>query len=171
MTTTQVVGLGWKRGVEDRYPSNNDTSLRYGGYNKATDGEIISGMVAGIRTGTGNEALPAGGVNAKAGAHGVFFTEVSSELDESAGGAPPTVIVGPALLFIRKRALVAGQAYPAGSYVTYGTNAGGLGVVGRFIPEGAVNAAPAGAGTVGRLGHIQETQADGILVRLFPPTV
>lgn len=166
ITTTQVVGLGWKRGVEDRYPSNNDASLSYGAYNKNNDGEIISGMVAGIRTGTGNEALPAGGANAKVGFHGVYFTEVSSELDESAGGAPPTVIVGPALLFIRKRALVANQAYTAGEFVTYGTVANVS--VGRLIPEGAAGAAT-GAGT--RCGHVQEVQADGILVRLFPTTV
>lgn len=169
MTTTQIVGLGWKRGVEDRYPSNNDASLRYGAYDKAADGEIISGMVAGIRTGTGNEALPAGGANAKAGFHGVYFTEVSSELDESAGGAPPTVIVGPALLFIRKRALVANQAYTAGDFLTYGTVAGTS--VGRLIPEGAAGAATAGEGTVGRLGHVQEVQADGILFRLRPASV
>jgi hypothetical protein len=160
MTTTQIVGLGWKRGVEDRYPSNNDASLSYGAYNKATDGQIISGMVAGIRTNTGNEAIQAGHASAKAGFHGVFFTEVSDDLDESEGGAPPTVIVGPALLFIRKRALVTGQAYTAGQYVTYGTG----GNAGRLIPGGT-------AAGVDAVGHVQEVQADGILVRLFPPTV
>lgn len=166
MTTTQVVGLGWKRGVEDRYPSNNDASLSYGAYNKATEGPIISGMVGSVRTGTGNEALPAGAAPARAGFHGIFFTEVSDELDESAGGAPPTVIVGPALLFIRKRALVANQAYTAGDYVTYGTVANVS--VGRLIPEGAAGAAT-GAGT--RVGHVQEVQADGILMRLNPATL
>lgn len=164
MTTTQVVGLGWKRGVEDRYPGNNDASLSYGAYSKATDGEIISGMVAGIRTGTGNEALPAGAAAAKTGFKGVFFSEVSSELDESAGGAPPTVILGQTLLFVRKRALVANQAYTAGQYLTYGTGAN----AGRLIPEGAATAA-SGAGT--RVAHCQEVQADGILVRMQPSSV
>jgi len=161
MTTTQVVGLGWKRGVEDRYPSNMDASLSYGAYNMGTDGQIISGMVAGIRTGTGNEVHLAGHANAKAGFHGIFFTEVSSDLDESEGGAPPTVIVGPALVFIRKRALAAGQAYVAGGYVTFGTG----GNAGRLVPGGAN---PPNIATV---GHVQEVQADGILVRLLPPTV
>lgn len=166
MTTTQVVGLGWKRGVEDRYPGNNDSSLSYGAYNKSSDGEIISGMVAGIRSGTGNEALPAGATASKTGFKGIFFSESSSELDESAGGAPPTVILGQTLLFIRKRALVANQAYTAGQYVTYGTQAAGS--QGRLIPEGAAGAAT-GAGT--RVAHVQEVQADGILVRMQPSSV
>ncbi len=156
MTTTQVVGLGWKRGVEDRYPANMDASLSYGAYDQDTEGDIISGMVAGIRTGTGNEIKKANG-----GAfRGVFFTEVSKDLDESEGGAPPTVIVGNALLFIRKRALVAGQAYTAGQYVTTGTGAN----AGRLVPEGATPDVRA------RVGQVQEVQADGILMRLFPPT-
>lgn len=166
MTTTQVVGLGWKRGVEDRYPGNNDSSLSYGAYNKTTDGEIISGMVAGIRSGTGNEALPAGATASKTGFKGVFFSEVSSELDESAGGAPPTVIVGPTLLFVRKRALVANQAYTAGEYLTYGTQAASS--QGRLVPEGATGAA---SGTGTRVAHCQEVQADGILVRMLPHSV
>ena len=168
MTTTQVVGLGWKRGVEDRYPSVNDTSFSYGAYNKDTDGEIISGMVAGARTGTGNEAVPAGATASKTGFHGVFFSEVSSELDESAGGAPPTIIVGPALLFIRKRALVANQAYTAGEYLTFGTQ--GADSQGRLVPEGATGAVAA-SGLLNRVGQVQEVQADGILMRLNIPTV
>lgn len=156
MTTTQVVGLGWKRGVEDRYPSNMDASLSYGAYDMETDGQIISGMVAGIRAATGNEVVKA----ANTAFRGVFFTEVSSDLDESAGGAPPTVIVGPALLFVRKRALVTGQAYTAGQYVATGTGAN----AGRLVPEGGGPVAAA------RVGIIQEVQADGILMRLFPAT-
>jgi hypothetical protein len=171
MTTTQVVGLQWKRGVEDRYPVNNDASFSYGAYDKDTDGPIISGMVAGVRTGTGNEAVPAGATAAQQGFHGIFFSEVSDELDESAGGAPPTIFVGPALLFVRKRALVANQSYAAGNFLTYGTQAGGK--QGRLIPEGATGAAAAAAaGTPStRVARVQEVQADGILVRLLPYSV
>lgn len=158
MTTTQVVGLQWKRGVEDRYPSNMDTSYSYGAYDKAAEGPIISGMVAGVRPGTGNEAVKAAGTPF----HGVFFSEVSDDLDESEGGAPPTIIVGPALLFIRKRALAAGTAYTAGSLLTSGTAAN----AGRLVPQ--ADQTVRGPHTV---GHCQEVQADGILVRLFAPTV
>jgi len=154
MTTTQVVGLGWKRGVEDRYPATMDASLTYGAYDRTVDGDIISGMVAGIRTGTGNEVVKA----AATAFRGVFFTEVSAELDESAGGAPPTVITGNALLFIRKRALAAGQTYTAGQYLTTGT----AGNAGRLVPGGSADNT--------RVGVVQEVQADGILMRLFPPT-
>lgn len=155
MTTTQVVGLKWKRGVEDRYPSTMDASLKWGTYDQATEGDIISGMVAGIRAGTGNEVVKAAATRFR----GVFFTEVSTDLDESEGGGPPTVITGPALLFIRRRALVEGQAYTAGQFLTTGTGAN----AGRLVPEGADSG-------VARVGQCQEVQADGILVRLFPYT-
>lgn len=160
MTTTQITGLGWKRGVEDRYPGTNDASLSWGSYNKTTDGDFLSGMVATVKANTGNEVAKASSGVRGGRFRGVIFTEVSKDLDESLGGAPPTVITGPATLFIRKSALKAGATYVAGNYV----RAGDAGAdAGRMVDQGATP----GVDTV---AFIQEVQTDGILVKLYQPT-
>lgn len=162
MTTTQITGLGWKRGVEDRYPGTNDSSLSWGTYNKTTSGDFLSGMVVGFQAGTGNVVKKA----ENEAFHGIMFTENSKDLDESLGGAPPTVIVGGATLFVRKTALNPLATYAAGNYLTSGTgtNANGLSLAGRLVPEGGSPVAAA------RVGRVQEVHPDGILMRLYPPT-
>lgn len=162
ITTTQITGLGWRRGVEDRYPGTNDASLSWGAYNKTTDGDFLSGMIASIRTGTGNEIVRADSTVRGGRFRGIIFTEVSKDIDESLGGAPPTVITGPATLFIRKSALVAGATYTAGGYLKAGT--------------GATNAGRLTASSSGTepdddtVAFIQEVQTDGILIKLYQPT-
>jgi hypothetical protein len=156
MTTTQVTNAKWKRGVEDRYPGTNDASLSWGAYDRAVDGEFLSGMVVGIVAGT-NEVRKANGAG---GFHGIMFTENSDTIDESLGGAPPTVIVGGATLFIRKTALLPTASFAVGDYVTTSTVADEEG----FLVD---TATATGANIVGR---VQEVSSDGIVMRLYPPT-
>lgn len=155
MTTTQITGLTWKRGVEDRYPGTMDATLSWGSYDKETDGPFLSGMVVGLTN--GNEVVKAAATPFR----GIMFTEVSDEIDESLGGAPPTVIVGGATLFIRRRALSPTASYAKGQYLTSGTGAD----AGRLVPEGAT------PNLEHRVGYVQDVYTDGILMRLFPPTV
>jgi hypothetical protein len=156
MTTTQVTNATWKRGVEDRYPGTNDSSLSWGTYTIAADGEFLSGMAVGIKAGT-NEVIRFTGAN---GFHGIMFTEKSNTIDESLGGAPPTVIVGGATLFIRKTALRAGVTFAVGDYVTCGSGAGQPG----FLANGGT------VFTTNTVGRVQEVASDGIVMRLYPPT-
>lgn len=158
MTTTQITGIGWNRGVEDRYPGTMDATLSWEGFDRAVSGDFLSGMVVGIQAGTGNQVKKA---NAEP-FHGIMFTENSAVIDESLGGAPPTVIVGGATLFIRKTALDDAATYAPGEYLTSAN--------GKLVPvarDASLNITTPDNAIV---GFVQEQHTDGILMRLNPPT-
>lgn len=154
MPTIGITGPNWERGLEDLYPATNDASLTWGDYDVDAEGEVWSGMVCTLQNGN-RVALADGGTF-----RGLFFTERNSVLDESLGGSPPSVIVGNSLMRVKMTALDKEAGYAAGQYLT--TSAAKPGVL---VPDDGT------ATSDSTVGVVQDVESNGIIMRLFSPTV
>ncbi len=154
MPTIGITGPNWDRGVEDLYPVTNDASLTWGDYDPDVEGEVWSGMVVTLQNGN-RVALANGGAF-----RGLIFTERNRVLDESIGGSPPSVLVGAGLMRVKMSALDSTAAYAAGQYLSTGAEKPGV-----LIP------APGTATDTNTVGVIQDVESNGIIMRLFAPTI
>lgn len=152
--TIGITGPDWERGLEELYPVTNDASCTWGDYDPEVEGDVWSGMVVTLQNGN-RVALAQGGAF-----RGLIFTERNRVLDESLGGSPPSVFVGNGLMRVKMTALDNTAAYAQGGYLTTGAAKPGV-----LIPEGASPVEEA------RVGVVQDLETNGIIMRLFSPTI
>lgn len=154
MPTIGITGPDWERGLEELYPVTNDASLTWGDYDVETEGEVWSGMVVTLQNGN-RVALAQGGPF-----RGLIFTERNSVLDESLGGSPPSVFVGNGLMRVKMSALDKEAEYAAGEYLTTGSDKPGV-----LIPSAVT------APDETTVGAVQDVETNGIILRLFSPSI
>lgn len=134
--------------------------LSWSGYNKATEGDLISGMVVTVKDGTGNQVAKAAGGRFR----GFIFSEMSAQLDESLSGAPPAVISGGATVTVFRHVLPDGSALAAGDFVTTGTGVN----AGRLVKATIGGTTPTAETAL--VGKVQEVHGNAVKIKSFPAT-
>ncbi len=119
----------------------------------------VTSVVPGTVAATANGEVLKADKDVDGGAfYGIFLSEVSTDVDELIGGTiPPTVVTGPALMWIHESALDGASTYALGA-TTGDLVAGDDGVL-----------VPRGANTGPTVALLQEVVSDGIIVHLLAP--
>lgn len=149
--------IRWKRGAEDLYRQNLESTLPWGEWDRDVDGDLLSGFV--VTQGDSGRVERANGGRFR----GIIFNEVSKDIDEALYHTHAGVITGPGRVKVLRQALDPNATYEERQILT---SADG------YLAPAAVDGTSGEVTTAAeaQVGMVAEVLSHAIVVLLFEPT-